>query len=89
MVELRGPLAKVVRTLQTLQDDDWIDEHSHALFTEFAVYNPQVRDAKLRVSHRGQCDMITRVKASATELCKIKKYCEKCSQPYITVFVHW
>ncbi|KAK4308077.1 hypothetical protein Pmani_020206 [Petrolisthes manimaculis] len=42
LVELRGPLAKVVHTLQTLQEDEWIDEQTHALFIEFAVYNPQV-----------------------------------------------
>lgn len=51
LVELRGPFAKVVRTLQTLQDDEWIDEHSHALFTEFAVYNPQVREARYAMLH--------------------------------------
>ncbi|XP_063839801.1 uncharacterized protein LOC135088742 isoform X2 [Scylla paramamosain] len=42
LVEMKGPQAKVLRTLASLHDSQWVDDGTKALFVEFAVYNPQV-----------------------------------------------
>ncbi|KAG7154293.1 Polycystic kidney disease protein 1-like 2-like 4, partial [Homarus americanus] len=42
LVELRGTMSKVMWILDTLEAQEWVDEHTKALFVEFAVFNPQV-----------------------------------------------
>nr|XP_045617521.1 uncharacterized protein LOC123770009 [Procambarus clarkii] len=42
LVELKGGQSKVMRILNSLEAQNWVDEHTKALFVEFAVFNPQV-----------------------------------------------
>ncbi|ROT66348.1 hypothetical protein C7M84_015632 [Penaeus vannamei] len=51
LVELKGPMSQAQRTVEEMEDEGWIDKHTKAVFTEFAVYNPQVRGQPLRRRH--------------------------------------
>ncbi|XP_063612193.1 polycystin-2-like protein 1 [Penaeus indicus] len=42
LVELKGPMSQAERTVDEMEAEGWIDKYTKAIFTEFAVYNPQV-----------------------------------------------
>ena len=42
---MKGQIAKLKHKLSVLQNNDWIDNRTRALITEFSVYNPQVRNS--------------------------------------------
>ena len=41
-LKMKGQIAKLKHKLSVLQNNDWIDNRTRALITEFSVYNPQV-----------------------------------------------
>ncbi|XP_067670971.1 polycystin-1-like protein 2 [Haliotis asinina] len=42
VVELRGSKDKLEKTMTLLEEENWIDKYTRAVFVEFTVYNPQV-----------------------------------------------
>ncbi|XP_069950675.1 polycystin-1-like protein 2 [Cherax quadricarinatus] len=42
IVELKGVKSKVMRLLDSLEEQNWVDAHTKALFVEYAVFNAQV-----------------------------------------------
>ena len=42
-LKMKGQIAKLKHKLSVLQNNDWIDNRTRALITEFSVYNPQVK----------------------------------------------
>ena len=42
-LKMKGQIAKLKQKLSVLQNNDWIDNRTRALITEFSVYNPQVK----------------------------------------------
>ena len=43
LVPLRGPKADLITLLNTLEQEDWIDRYTRAVFVEFTTYNAQVQ----------------------------------------------
>ena len=44
---MKGQIAKLKEKLSVLQNNDWIDNRTRALITEFSVYNPQVESSHI------------------------------------------
>ena len=42
MVNLRGSRARLISEMRRLQSQQWIDEKTRAVFTEFSLFNAQV-----------------------------------------------